>query len=405
MGSRGEGFRWILRDYVPVLSWKLIGGGATRVALGTACVALAACSSLLELDQLQRVDCVDDCAVAAGIDSGGSAPNVSAGKTSVGGSVTSATGGTSSGGTLGQGGTTTQGGSVATAGSGALPSEGGASGATQTGPTGICPGGPAPPAVWQEHWTAHDQAVTLRDFDDCVAIFVDADMAAVDTDWVSSFVSKAWTYSLTTYGKLGSERLFVILHLDKNLGGQVSAAYDATRDHHNVLDLGASSWPAGDYELIGSQLSALVERTAVPGKQGAPASVVWGAAGFAQIYEYDLLLGLGMNAEASAAWDDYAPLAQAYPYPGSYWFSDFFYPCWRDHGKTALLVKFFGLLEQYYPVTDQVMPPMTWGKFVHFMSGAAGVEVKTQATYAFGWNDTWETQYQQARSAFPAIKY
>ena len=297
-----------------------------------------------------------------------------------------------------------QGGNVAMSGSGAVAGGAGAAGA-ETGPAGICPGGPAPAAGWSEHWSGHSQALTLRDVDDCVAIYVDADMAAVDTAWLTSFVTKAWTYNLTTYGKLGTERLFVVLHLDKNLGGQVSAFYEATRDNRNVLDLGASSWNAGDYELISTQLSALVERTAVAGKQGAPASAVWGAAGFAQIYSYDLLLGLGMNDEASAASDAYTPIELKYPVPGSYWFSDFFYPCWHDHGKTAMLVKFFGLLEQYYPVTNQVMPPMTFGQYIHFMSGAAGVEVKTQATYAFGWNDTWETQFQQARSAFPAIKY
>jgi hypothetical protein len=392
---------------VPALSRKIFADGAALAALGLGSSALLACSTLIGLDGLERDDCVSDCAAAptGGVDVGGSSPVGSAGKSGLGGNAMLPSAGTSSGGTTSLGGATTQGGSDTGAGTGATSSDGGTAGAGATGPTGICPAGAMPPAGWKEHWTGHSQALTLRDFDDCVAIYVDADMAAVDTAWLSSFLSKAWTYNLNTYGALGSERLFVILHQNKNLGGQVSAFYDATRDGRNSLDLGASSWKPGDYELAGTQLSALVERTAVPGKQGAPASAAWGAAGFAEIYKYDLFLGLGMNDEASAAADGYTPLAQTYPVPNSYWFSDFFYPCWQDHGKTGLLVKFFGLLKQYYPVNNQVMPPMNFGQYVHFMSGAAGAEIKTQATYAFGWDDNWEAQLQQARSDFPAIKY
>ncbi len=51
------------------------------------------------------------------------------------------------------------------------------------------------------------------------------------------------------------------------------------------------------------------------------------------------------------------------------------------------------------------LAPMSWGQYIHFSSGAARTETKTIATYAFGWNDTWEAQYQKAKTDFPAIKY
>jgi hypothetical protein len=385
------------------------------------CVALGACSTLLDLDSLQRVDCVDACGAGAEQASGGTSSFAGAGGKSSGGSSSPATGGKSMGGASATGGTSssggnstgavgatggtnTTGGTSATGGM-STTGEAGAGGSGETGPTGPCAGGPAPVAKWKEHWSDHTEALALRGYDDCVALYVDSGMAGTDTAWLSAFLNKAWTYNLTTYGKLGKGRLFVVLHMGKFVGGLAAADYETTNDGRNVIDLGANAWKVGDYDLIAKWLSALVERTAVPGKQGSPASAQWGAEGFSQIYTYDLYTGLGMTDEAKKAYDAFSPTSEVYPVPNSYWFYDFSYPLWRDHGKTKLLSNFFGLLTQYYPVTNQVMPPMNWGQFIHFMSGAAGHEAQTQATYAFGWNNTWKAQLAQAHTDFPAITY
>lgn len=314
--------------------------------------------------------------------------------------------GMSSGG-VSAGGTVNQSGSAATAGAGngSVLGDAGAGGATEPGHTGPCPGGPAPAATWQEHWEGHAELVKLRDYDDCVALYVDSAMSATDSAWLATFFSKAWTYNLTTYGALGAERLYVVLHLGKFLTGHSSAFYETTHDGHNVIDAGATSWQAGDYDAVGSLLAALVASTAVPGKQGSPAAAQWGKEGFGEMYKYDLYLGLGMDTEASQAFDDFSPIAMTYPVPGSYWFSDFYYPLWRDHGKTRVLVDFFKLIDKNYPAVNRVMAPMTWGQYIHFLSGAAHMETKTQATYAFGWNNTWEAQLQKAKTDFPAITY
>lgn len=387
-------------------------GSRARALLTVSALTLGACNAVLDLDALKKADCIDACGAAdAGSGATSGLPNSNGGSAS---GNNSAHGGTSDpghagsqnsagAGTLG-GSPTTDGGTTGTGGSHILPTEGGAGGG-EPGPLGPCPGGPTPPQDWLEHWSGHNQALTLRDFNDCVAVYVDASMSAVDTAWLSSFLDKAWQYNLKTYGSLGSERLYVVLHQGKYLGGHASASYETTHDGHNVIDAGASSWKSGDYDLISAMLSALVERTAVPSKHGAPASAVWHEAGFAQIYEYDLLLGLGMDAEASDAWDEFEPLAQSYPVANSYWFSDYFYPVYRDHGKTKLLVQFFTLLSKYYPESGGAMPAMNWGQYIHFMSGAAGADVEEQATYAFGWNNTWQQQLTQARTDFPAIKY
>jgi hypothetical protein len=48
---------------------------------------------------------------------------------------------------------------------------------------------------------------------------------------------------------------------------------------------------------------------------------------------------------------------------------------------------------------------MNWGEYIHFMSGAAGTDLKPLATTAFGWSDVREAQYQEAKKDFPAVTY
>lgn len=392
------------------LGFKLLLGARVRSSLACGALLLVGCNSLLDLDALQKVDCADACGadagsgvgIGAGPANGGTGSSAQAGTSDpehVGGSPSVA-------GTGAQGGSSnTEGGKEPSGGSSIILPEAGAGGAGDTGPMGPCPGGPVPAQDWLEHWEGHNQALTLRDFNDCVAIYVDPAMSGVDTAWLSVFLDQAWQYNIKTYGALGSERLYVVLHQAKYLGGHASAAYETTHDGHNVIDAGANSWKAGDYDLVSALLSALVERTAVAGKRGFPAHAQWGDAGFAQIYEYDLLVGLGMSSEAKAASDRFVPIAQAYPVASSYWFSDYTLPVYQAHGKTKSLTQFFALLSKYYGATGQIMPPMNWGEYIHFASGAAGASVKEQATYAFGWSDTWEAQLQKAKTDYPAIKY
>lgn len=377
------------------------------VALG--CVALGACSSLIELDELTKVECVDDCGAAAGATSaggsgsGGSAAGSSNGKT---GGTSSGVAGSSPGaggsvlGTGGSGGV-----SSGLAGSSSSAGEANAAGAGGEGHLGPCPGGPEPPPTWKEHWFEHDQDLTLDQYDDCIAVYVDPDMTHADASWLSAFVSQAWLYSLQNYGTLGPDRLFVVLHQGRLAGGHASAFFDPSHDSRNVIDGGAASWVPGGYDLPAHLLSFVVETTAAHSKHGSPGSAQWHDDGFAQIFKYDLYRGLGMTAEAEAAYDEFLPTHFTYPVPNSYWFADWYYPIWRDHGGTQTLVEFFGLLEQYFPATSQVMGDMNWGEYVHFMSGAAGVDLQEQANYAFGWNAQWEQELEQARLDFPSLSY
>lgn len=373
----------------------------TRALLALGCLTLASCGSLLGLDELQKVDCTRDCGGSGSI--GGSVPGAGtssdAGTPSRAGS-SSGSGGTISGGTgNGVGGTSP--------GIGGTESDAGAD-AGGAGSGDGC-GGDEPPLQWSEHWYEHDQQLTRASFESCVAVYADPDMAVGDLQWLGDFLQKAWAYNLEKYGRPSDSRLFAIFHQGKYdagyKAGHTAAFYEASHDFRNVLDAGAQNWTDGDYDLPAHLLSFILEFTAVKSKQGSPASWIWSDEAFGEIYKYDLYVGLGMTEEAEAAFDQFEPVKHLYPVPESYWFADFYYPVWRDHGQTQVLVNFFQLLEQHYPATNGVMASMSWGEYIHFMSGAAGHEVQTQATYAFGWFDEWQAELEKAQSDYPQITY
>jgi hypothetical protein len=364
-------------------------------------VALAGCSSLLELDQLEKVDCTDDCSEPGGSSTGSTSS--AAASPSHAGRGGSATGGLPSGGAAGV--SSSGSGAIMTGGSAGTSAEAGTAGSAGQTNTGPCPGGEAPPETWQEHWFEHDQLLTLAGYDDCVAVYVDAEMDPADTTRLQDFVSRAWEYNLQNYGALDQNRLFAIFHSGKYQGGHMVPYYETTHDSRSVIDGGRNVWPEDDFDLPAHLLSFAVESLGGHAKHGSPASWIWQDDAFAEIYKYDLYLGLGMQQQAAAAFDAFEPHAHRHPFPASYWFADFYYPIWRDHGETQVLVRFFELLREHYPVEGGVMPDMTWGEFIHFLSGAAGVNVEVQATYAFGWTSQWTVELEQARSDYPAISY
>ena len=54
---------------------------------------------------------------------------------------------------------------------------------------------------------------------------------------------------------------------------------------------------------------------------------------------------------------------------------------------------------------DEFTRSMNMGEFIHFWSGAAGTNLKQQATIAFGWTMEWEQQLKNAQEDFPNVKY
>ena len=285
---------------------------------------------------------------------------------------------------------------------GQIPGAAGAGGQPEV--TG-CPGGPTPLATWQEHWFEHAQELNRVFYDDCAVIYFDPDMSPEAATWLAPFVSKAWAYSLDMYGYMGPEPVYAVFHQGKYLGGHSATFVDASHDFHNVTDGGADDWTQNYEDFIAQLLGLIVESTAAHTKFGSPAHVLWGNSEWLKFYRYDLYSGLGLNDQAAAAYDAFAASSVSFPRANSFWFRDWFYPLWRDHGHAQVMRNFFGLLEKYYPTVDQHLADMNWGEYVHFTSGAAHTNLKPLALKAFGWPAEWDAQLLKAQTDYPDITY
>lgn len=264
----------------------------------------------------------------------------------------------------------------------------------------------APPATWQEHWFEHNQLVKLRYYDDQVAVYYDDDMAETNSDWIFSVMSTLWMYTKNIYGTFGNDpRLYVVVHRNRYSGGHPSTWFDSSHDYRNTIDVGGSDFgsPSGwNIKILLHEVSHIVELASY-GCHGSPAANLWGDSKFAEIYQYDALIGMGMDSEAKAEYDEYLRATDS---NGYYWFRDWFYPIWAQHGKAMALTGFFQTLSQYFPKASNgydYARNMNWGEFIHFWSGAARSNLALTAATAFGWNSSRESQFVTARSAFPAI--
>jgi hypothetical protein len=267
---------------------------------------------------------------------------------------------------------------------------------------------PAPPAMWHEHWFEHVQDLKLVAYNDDVAIYFDKDVKG--GDWIFSFMTRLWRYAKQTYdlGPADKNRLFAIFHQDKYGGGHPSTYFDDSHDLRNVSDCGPGPWlEPKDYALDEpSHESGHVVESANNGIHGSPAFDLWHDSKWMEFYQYDAYVALGMTADAKRLFDMFTATTDDFPRAGTHWFRDWFYPLWRDHGHAQVMVKFFKLLALHFPKNgDSYSRSLNWGEFVHFTSGAAGVNLKDLATTAFGWPADREAQFTKARADFPMITY
>jgi hypothetical protein len=273
-------------------------------------------------------------------------------------------------------------------------------GSDAAAPLATCPGGAEPPLSWQEHWFEHEQTLSLVFHDDCVAVYFDDDVDRQQAQWLYAYLSRTWEYSLATYGPMGEERLYAIFHQDKYGGGHPSYWYDDSHDNRNVADHGGGDWSDGNYDLASHEVAHIVESTAPYPRRSSPAFGLWGDSKWAEIYQYDLYLALGMDEHAAVVFERFESAVDDFPRPGTRWFRDWFYPLWRDYGGAQVMTRFFALLAEH-----DVEDGMSWGEYVHFTSGAAGTDVKPLAMTAFGWPDEWEDEWQAARVEYPGVVY
>ena len=121
-----------------------------------------------------------------------------------------------------------------------------------------------------------------------------------------------------------------------------------------------------------------------------------------------MYVALGLTREAQRVHAKFSNSTDSFPRAGTRWFRDWFFPLWRDHGGAQVMVRFYRLLAQHFPKrpgTRRYARDLNLGEYVHFSSGAAGKDLKMLATTAFGWPAQVETEFQKARTDFPAVTY
>jgi hypothetical protein len=121
-------------------------------------------------------------------------------------------------------------------------------------------------------------------------------------------------------------------------------------------------------------------------------------------------MGIGKTAEAERMKSLYMEQSDNFPVDGTKWFKNWFWPIYNNYGKSKVLASYFKLLSIHFPKKTiasgvEYTRRMNLGEFIHFFSGAAGVNLKAQATTAFGWSTTTDAQFTKARADFPGIVY
>jgi hypothetical protein len=263
------------------------------------------------------------------------------------------------------------------------------------------------PETWTEHWFEHNQNVSRVYQDNDVAVYFDSDVNRSIT-WPNTFVGDVWRYTKRTYGHFGTDsQLYAIFHTARYSGGHPSTYFDASHDWRNVIDVGSSSptaWTSGtgnDLDIVTHEVAHIVEG-ASKGVHNSPAFGLWRDSKWAEIFNYDVYVGLGRTSDANRWYNLMVNTTDNFPRANTHWFRDWFYPIYKNHGGASVLNRYFVLLAQYLPKSgSNYARNLNWGEFIHFWSGAAGVNLKTLATSAFGWPAEWEAQFTQAQRDFP----
>ncbi|GAA3952347.1 carbohydrate-binding protein [Chitinophaga oryziterrae] len=261
-----------------------------------------------------------------------------------------------------------------------------------------------PPATWQEHWFEHNQLLTRVFYDNDLALYYDSDVSSSVT-WPQQYLGDVWRYTKRTYGFFGDDpHLFAVFHTNKYSGGHPSGYFDASHDNRDVIDVGPGPWSGGgnDYDLTTHEVAHIVEGDS-KNAHGSPAFGIWGDSKWAEIFIYDVYVNLGRTSDATRWYNlMMASSGDNFPRAGTKWFKDWFYPIYNSYGGNKVLNRYFVLLSTYFPKSgSDYSRGLNMGEFVHFWSAAAGVNLKAQATTAFGWTGDYESQFVAAQAAFP----
>jgi len=266
-----------------------------------------------------------------------------------------------------------------------------------------------PPQTIVEDWDVHRATLSLKYFDDEVAIYYDGDIDPTIT-WPFTAFTPIWRYLKTVYGNYSDPRLYIFFHAGKYSGGHPSTYTRADHHYRNVIDCGtmdgtATAWQnssGGNLYLPIHEIGHIMEGASL-NVHGSPERPIWGDSKYAEIFIYDVLMHTNMLARAEAMYADLLNNNDSSsPTTGIYWFRDWYYPIYSQYGGNKLLSDFFVQMAKNIPQYNGFYTrDMNWGEYIHFNSIAAGINLKDQAKKAFGWKDEWEFQFVKAQADFP----
>lgn len=296
-------------------------------------------------------------------------------------------------------------------------------------PEPVNPGPPAatdtmhyPPYTWQEHWFDHNLLVKRIHFNDNIAVYFDDDVNRNKAGWLFDFTDTVWAYTKKVYGAFGkndtTNRLFAVYHTGKYGGGHPDTYLNGAHDYRNMIDIG-SGWDAWENitpwetDVIIHEIAHIVEGGSKAIKES-PAFGIWGDSKWAEIFVYDVHDGIGNNAARDRVYNTCMPITDDYPRANTAWFRNWFFPIYEKHGRSVVLNRYFELLAKHFPTkinngVTSYARSLNFGEFIHFWSGAAGIDLSYRALMSFGTKDKegrdWQAQLTIAKAAFPGITY
>lgn len=264
-----------------------------------------------------------------------------------------------------------------------------------------------PPGAPPKTWIKDRTELTRVFYDDDIAVYYDGEMDPSVT-WPFDFIGEIWRYTKEKYDCTPDQRLYAVLY-GKGSSGTASYYYSKAWDYRNTIICYSGNWNQADdwpKDLITHEIFHIVESVAF-GVQSYSAGYgdypngIWGDSQFAPIFQHDIYKVFGMDADAKR-WEKWMETAYSNsPNPYTYWSANWFLPIYKNHGGGQTLQEFFRLIGEHFPANRK----LNIGEFIHFFSGAAGVDLKEYGQSAFGWSDQYEYEWVRAQEEFPMIVY
>lgn len=261
------------------------------------------------------------------------------------------------------------------------------------------------PLTWTEHWGDHNENLSRVYYDQHIAVYYDP-AVSTSINWMFSNFTAAWQYVKQNYGSFSDPRLYMIFHSVNKphlSGGHAVSPYNADHDYRNAVDL-SGGWATRSTWNVGAtthEIGHIVEG-ASKNVNHSPTFGLWGDSKWCEIFNYDIYKRMGWTQDASDLYTEMQTQYDNFPRANTQWFKNWFYPIYTRADSSAALNRYFTLLSQYFPqYNGGYARGLNMGEMVHFWSGAAQYNLRNQADTAFGWNEQYELEFQQAKLDFP----